>query len=216
MKVMTMKFLAITTLFSVSLFFTTCNTRDQVSDREEGEVFDDTEGYSETQEYERELPEGADKDAVQGFEDNNGDNAIAENEFEESVDKVYAEENMDSEVFDEWDANQDKSLDEDELSEGAFTYFDDNENNVLEENEIDSYLDNYFSAWDDDNDGYLNEEELASGFDFYLDQEFDASYMDDWDSNNDNQLGPEEIKEGIFEWWDADDSGEIERDEFTV
>ena len=63
------------------------------------------------------------------------------------------------------------------------------------------------SEWDGDGDGAINEEEFGAGFG-------EAGVYGSWDEDGDGSLTEDEFNTGVYEGYDADDSGAIEEPEF--
>ena len=67
--------------------------------------------------------------------------------------------------------------------------------------------DNGFNDWDADGSGTIDYEEWDTGFD-------DEGVFDSWDANDDNMLDDQEYGEGIYNTYDADESGDWSEDEY--
>jgi hypothetical protein len=61
--------------------------------------------------------------------------------------------------------------------------------------------------WDADGDGLVNQEEFTTGWN-------DVGTYGEWDADGDGSLTEDEFNAGVFDGYDADDSGGIEEPEF--
>jgi hypothetical protein len=66
-----------------------------------------------------------------------------------------------------------------------------------------------FGSWDANGDGGLDETELGTGF-----GDREVGEFSDWDGNADGRVNNEEFNAGVYNNYDADDSGAIEEPEF--
>ncbi len=143
------------------------------------------------------------------FEDFDNDNSgvIEKNEFHKTFTKNF---------YDDWNQNDDPYLDDEDF-----------------------YM-TVYDVWDVDNDMALSYEEWLRGYDFYygdfivtdyesididgdglIEYEEYEGILDDtdfyvtWDVDASEYLSEEELASGVFHRWDIDNSGAIERDEYT-
>lgn len=67
------------------------------------------------------------------------------------------------------------------------------------------------NEWDSDGDGALNNEEFGAGWDSTFG---DENWFNEYDEDGDGNLTEDEYNAGVFDSYDADDSGVIEEPEF--
>jgi Ca2+-binding EF-hand superfamily protein len=142
--------------------------------------------------------------------------------------------------FEDWDKDHSSVIEKDEFRQ-VFTKYYYKDWNKSEDPYLDDedFYSSVYRIWDLDNDDYMSEEEWVRGYEYYYGDYVVLEYMDvdidndgfidydeyygsladtdffmTWDANKDNYLDEEELANGVFEVWDRDDSGVIEKDEY--
>jgi Ca2+-binding EF-hand superfamily protein len=119
-------------------------------------------------------------------------------------------------LFSDWDAEADGTLVESEFASGLFERFDGNDDEALSSSEWDDGIDAWygeeaveldFEAWNRDDDDRLSEEEFTDSFavsELYEDFAAEVGI-----ENPNGGIGEDAFVGGLFDWFDADDDGEV-------
>ncbi|MGD9556066.1 MAG: EF-hand domain-containing protein [Mangrovibacterium sp.] len=138
--------------------------------------------------------------------DRNGDGLIQKEEFTAEYFRNYwngegnpeqpdaGSDNLYTAAFDMVDADHDRRLSEKEFDTAVGTYYQ-------------GYLENNFDAYDADGDSFIS-------FGEYRDAVHDPDYFRFWDEDGDSFLTEDELAGRIFDEWDANGDGVLNRREF--
>ncbi|MGK7395471.1 MAG: hypothetical protein ACNS62_12920 [Candidatus Cyclobacteriaceae bacterium M3_2C_046] len=150
--------------------------------------------------------------------DADGDNQIAESEFNHGWNIYMQNQPYDRELFDQWDRDKDGIMKLRELGEGLYDYFDGNRDELLNETEFLQFSDNgFYNSWDLDQDQALELNEFEKGWDNNFEpSRYDAGFFDRWDANENDYIDDEEFSSGLYDLIDEDESGYVDYDEFNL
>ena len=138
--------------------------------------------------------------------DKNDDSRVDQEEFQD----VFT-----SNFYDDWNVTDDEYLDDEDFYTSVFRVWDVDDDELLNEEEwILGYDYNYgdyvienYQALDTDNDGYIEYVEYNNAL-------ADSDFFLSWDVNENENIEEEELAKGVFERWDLDNSGYLEKDEY--
>ncbi len=139
--------------------------------------------------------------------DTDNDGFISQQEFEAVFTANY---------YDDWDREDDDYLDDEDFYYGTYYMWDQDDDELLSEEEwimgYDHYYGNYifddYEGIDVDGDGFIEYEEYSNVLG-------DTDYYLNWDADASEYLNEEELATGVFQIWDVDNSGLIEKDEYA-
>lgn len=140
--------------------------------------------------------------------DTNMDGTVDRDEFNQTYTDSYSQ----------WDQNQDGQLDDREFYETNFNRMDADRDGTLSNNEWnDGYDDIYgeylrtsdYEQFDENDDGMVSSEEFYTGM---SESDFYTSY----DTNMNGRVDQDELNQGVFDNWDEDRDGTIDRNEYDA
>ncbi len=137
--------------------------------------------------------------------DNDGDNLVEKQEFMDTFTSNYAE---------DWDNTDNTNLDDEDFYTATYSVVDIDEDDLIDEDEWNWGYNYYYGDYlgDDfdlyDYDDYISYEEYYDAFDY-------TDYYATWDVDRDTYLSESELAEGVFESWDVNDNGVIDKNEFN-
>lgn len=138
--------------------------------------------------------------------DADGDNAIEQQEFRSVFMDHYT---------DDWNLKDNAGLDDEDFYNRTYFILDQDNDNLLVRDEWDVGYDYYYGDWlvddfivyDLNRDNYISREE-------YLEALYDTDYFITWDIDRNTYLSDAELADAVFQTWDTDESGTMNRTEF--
>lgn len=120
----------------------------------------------------------------------------------------------------EWkEGNNSETIDFDdaEFYRSSFAFWDSDDDNYIDPDEWDAVNDFYFNRYgfddfvaiDDDKNSRISYEE-------YVDEIAEYGLFEGWDQDSDDKVTQEELAEGVFNSYDFDDTGYLEKGEFNT
>lgn len=145
-------------------------------------------------------------------------------------------------TFSAWDNDNDGYIEMEEFTDTYIsTFYDDWDLTAADELGIDDFYTTTFSIIDTDDDDFLDEEEWDFGYDYYYgdylnddfdlfdtdddelvvyteynDSLYDSDFFYDWDTDNDGYISEYELAENVFQNWDINDNGLLNRSEYLA
>ncbi len=150
--------------------------------------------------------------------DANSDDQLDEAEWEEGWHSKLAGEEFNQDLYHDWDTDANQLLSEEEFKAGFFAYYDADGSSFWDETEFIRFAStSYYNTWDQDNNNKITEKEFADGWNSYMaGYTYEEELYNLWDVNNNGTLDKGEFTEGIFDYWDADDTGYVEANEYAL
>lgn len=147
--------------------------------------------------------------------DTDDDRLLDEREWKEGWNTYLTDEEYEEALFDEWDIDGDGNLGEGEFREGIFNYYDADGDVFWNEEEFNEFgTSYYYGAWDLNNNDEITEKEFQEAWNTYMADKYDEGLFGEWDVNKDGIIGEDEFAEEMFAYWDADQSGYVEKHEY--
>lgn len=141
------------------------------------------------------------------------DGLLAEEEWNEGW-NTHVGEDLDENLYSEWDENDDSSLDETEFTSGFYGYYDENDDSFLDEDEFSGLAkSNYYNAMAGESEG-LSEDQINEDWDIYFPRGAYGFNFTQWDADGDGIINEGEFSTNLFGAWDEDDNDLIEESEF--
>lgn len=122
-----------------------------------------------------------------------------------------------SAVYDDWDLTAEDELGMDDFYVATFDIIDTDDDDILDEDEWDFGYDYYYGDYlDDDYDLYDIDDDNDIDYTEYYDSLYDSDFFYDWDIDNDDFISEYELAEQVFENWDINDNGLLNRSEYLA